>query len=163
MNKRKLVGLVSAGILSLGVIGSITNNSQASITESTTSDKATQLTKVQPKPVPKAKPICDGATITTACTVDGVSYKTYVYHAAVAEKTHTETTTSYQDKVTGYCTLCNDDTYSPSCATGRGACSYHGGVQQWNAPQTSKVPVNSTNVIIDAQAQAAYYEKVAEH
>ena len=33
-----------------------------------------------------------------------------------------------EKQVTGYCTLCNDGTLSPSCATGRGACSWHGGV-----------------------------------
>lgn len=34
--------------------------------------------------------------------------------------------------ITGYCTLCNDGTFSPSCAVGRGACSYHGGVNAYN-------------------------------
>lgn len=37
-------------------------------------------------------------------------------------------------KVVGHCTLCNDGSYSPTCATGRGACSHHGGVRQYNAP-----------------------------
>lgn len=35
-------------------------------------------------------------------------------------------------KVVGYCTLCNDGTFSPSCAVGRGACSYHSGVNAYN-------------------------------
>jgi hypothetical protein len=157
MGKRKLIGIATAGIISLSAIGSVTNNSQTSITDGAQSSKAVPSVNVQPESAPKAKPICDGTSITTLCTVDGVSYKTYVYHAAVAEKTHTETTTTYQEKVTGYCTLCNDGTYSPSCATGRGACSYHGGVQQWNAPRTTKVPVDTSNTIVDAPAQAAYY------
>jgi hypothetical protein len=35
-------------------------------------------------------------------------------------------------EVVGYCTLCNDGTFSPSCAVGRGACSWHGGVSAYN-------------------------------
>jgi hypothetical protein len=38
-------------------------------------------------------------------------------------------------EITGYCTLCTDNTFSPSCAVGRGACSWHGGVSQYNVPQ----------------------------
>lgn len=34
--------------------------------------------------------------------------------------------------ITGYCTLCADGTIS--YATGRGACSWHGGVAEWNHP-----------------------------
>ena len=161
MNKRTFIGLATAGVLLLGIIGSVDN---VQTNNSNTSKNAT----VAPSPTvkatttPKAKPICDGTSVTTDCTVEGVNYSTYVYHSAVAEKSHTETVTTYQKKVTGYCTLCNDGTYSPSCATGRGACSYHGGVQEWNAPEYTNSPVYSTNTIIDAPAQAAYYSKVAE-
>lgn len=35
-------------------------------------------------------------------------------------------------RITGYCTLCADG--SISYATGRGACSWHGGVAEWNHP-----------------------------
>lgn len=35
-------------------------------------------------------------------------------------------------RITGYCTLCADG--SISFATGRGACSWHGGVAEWNHP-----------------------------
>ena len=35
-------------------------------------------------------------------------------------------------RITGYITLCNDGTTSG--ATGRGACSWHGGVSEWNHP-----------------------------
>jgi hypothetical protein len=38
-------------------------------------------------------------------------------------------------EIIGYCTLCNDGTLSPSCAVGRGACSWHGGVAQYNYPR----------------------------
>lgn len=37
--------------------------------------------------------------------------------------------------ITGYCTLCNDGTFSPSCAVGRGACSYHRGVNAYNVAE----------------------------
>lgn len=102
----------------------------------------------------KALPVCDGTSITSNCKTDDGIYTTYVYHPAVAAKTHQET------EVTGYCTLCMDGTYSPSCATGRGACSYHGGVAQWNAPRTSRVPVYGSRLVVDVPAKEAYYDKV---
>lgn len=37
-------------------------------------------------------------------------------------------------RVVEYRTLCCDGTYSPSNAKGRGACSHHGGVCNWNDP-----------------------------
>lgn len=37
-------------------------------------------------------------------------------------------------RIIAYRTLCCDGTYSPSNAKGRGACSWHGGVCNWNAP-----------------------------
>lgn len=43
-------------------------------------------------------------------------------------------------KVVGYCTLCNDGTFSPSCAVGRGACSYHSGVNAYNVAEYSTIP-----------------------
>lgn len=42
-------------------------------------------------------------------------------------------------KVVGYCTACNDGTWSPSCAVGRGACSWHGGVAAYNVAQYSTI------------------------
>lgn len=110
----------------------------------------------------KAMPICNGKSVTSSCKLQGVIYKTYVYHPAVAEKTHTESVTTYKEETTGYCTLCADGTYSPTCATGRGACSWHGGVAQWNAPIISKVPVYTEKTVVDAPAQKAYYEKVLD-
>ncbi len=107
-------------------------------------------------------PNCDGLSITSNCTSDGVQYASYVYHEAVPEKSHDETVTTYKDEVSGYCTLCNDGTYSPSCATGRGACSHHDGVAQWNAPIHRNVQQYLTKKIIDAPAQEAYYEKSAK-
>lgn len=110
----------------------------------------------------KAMPICNGTSVKAECAHDGVVYKTYIYHPAVAEKTRTETNTSYREEITGYCTLCVDGTFSPSCATGRGACSHHGGVAQWNAPVIRNVPVTTSKTVVDTPARAAFYEKVAE-
>ena len=162
MNKRILISLATSSILLLGIVGSSANHSQNSKTAISKDDSSSSSLSVKSQAAPEAKPICDGTTITTDCTADGINYSTYVYHPAVPEKSHTETVTTYQKTVTGYCTLCNDGTYSPSCATGRGACSYHDGVQEWNAPEYTNTPVYSTKTIIDAPAQAAYYEKVAE-
>lgn len=47
----------------------------------------------------------------------------------------------YDERVIGYCTLCTDGTFSQTCAVGRGACSYHGGVLQYNYPQKLETPV----------------------
>lgn len=126
-----------------------------------------KATENKPKPtsnnvIKKAKPTCDGINVKTNCALENINYKTYIYHPAVAEKTHTETVTTYEDKIIGYCTLCNDGTYSPSCATGRGACSHHDGVAQWNAPQHGSVPVESTKTVIDVPAREAFYDKVVE-
>jgi len=110
----------------------------------------------------EAMPVCDGVKVTASCKVDGGFYKTYTYHPAVVAKTHQETETTYKEQVTGYCTLCVDGTYSPSCATGRGACSHHGGVAQWNAPRTSRVPVYGTKLVVDVPAKEAYYDKIPD-
>jgi hypothetical protein len=156
MKKRIIIVLITTAVLLTGVIASTSNNQSSNIN----SVKPNNSTSTTQKTTEKVEPICDGTTVTTGCTLDGISYKTYIYHPAIAEKTHTETVTTYQKEVTGYCTLCSDGTYSPSCATGRGACSYHGGVAQWNAPEYGSVPVYSTKTIVDAPAQEAYYEKV---
>lgn len=153
MKKLIVIGALLAGIFFLGAIGSGSGGQNAK-------QNIVQGNKVA-NPA-KTIPVCDGTTVTGSCAVDGISYKTYVYHPATAEKTHSETVTTYHEEIIGYCTLCNDGTYSPSCATGRGACSYHRGVAQWNAPISSNMPTSSTKTVIDVPAQDAYYEKVTE-
>lgn len=158
MKKRTVTGLIAAGLILFGIVAS-SGSSQSPELESIQRGGAVQgATKV----TEKIKPACDGTNVTAGCVFEGVNYKTYIYHPAVPEKTHTETETTYKEEVVGYCTLCNDGTYSPSCATGRGACSHHGGVAEWNAPRTRQVPVNVTKTVVDAQAREAYYEKVTE-
>ncbi len=58
----------------------------------------------------------------------------------------------------GYCTLCRDGTYSPTCATGRGACSHHGGVAQWSAPIYNQVEYYEEVKVIDVPASKERYE-----
>lgn len=106
-------------------------------------------------------PICDGINITQNCQDDsGTAYKTYLQHEAVAETTKqvthpatpAVTRTVYHPAVTGTrqvrgdcirtsisykngtCALsqCRDGSYSGS--TGRGTCSYHGGVARSGGP-----------------------------
>ena len=43
-------------------------------------------------------------------------------------------------QVIGYCTLCRDGTFSPSCAVGRGACSWHGGVASYGVARYRIIP-----------------------
>ena len=112
------------------------------------------------KTISQEKPICDGYKITSDCVYDGVEYSIYIYHEEKPEQTHVETKTTYTDEIVGYCTLCNDGTRSPSCATGRGACSHHGGVRQWNAPIYNKVAHTEQVTVVDSEKQDAYWEKV---
>lgn len=157
MNKRVVVGVISAVVLLFGVAGSSNSNQSSPNLNVVKPSDNTSTTGVTPV---KDIPTCDGTTVTSKCGLDGINYETYIYHPAVAEKTHTETTTSYEKEITSYCTLCSDGTYSPSCATGRGACSHHGGVAQWNAPVYRNVPIYSSKTIVDTPARDAYYEKV---
>jgi hypothetical protein len=160
--KKFTLGIVTAGAIVLALAGIGNSTIQSSKQNSNPSVKSA-ITEDVSKAIINVKPLtCNGGTVMANCTLDGVNYKTYQYHAAVPEKSHTEQVTTYEKKVTGYCTLCSDGTYSPSCATGRGACSWHGGVAQWNAPRYSSIPVYSTKTVIDAPAIAEYYEKVVE-
>lgn len=152
MKKRVVISSTVVGLILIGAIGSALDQPQSSTLNTT---EPAQV-------VEKITPVCDGVSVTKNCAVDGVDYITYIYHPAVAEKSRNETVTTYEQKITSYCTLCNDGTYSPSCATGRGACSHHGGVAQWNAPRYSSVPVYNTKRIIDVPAKEAYYEKVPQ-
>lgn len=152
MDKRNKLVLTLSAAFFLFILILCGNQSQNS--------KPTELNNNDNIILQKSKPICDGVSIQSNCEVDGVSYKTYIYHPAVPEKSHIETITTYRQQITGYCTLCNDGTYSPSCATGRGACSYHGGVAVWNAPVYSNVPEYNTKTVIDVPAKNEYYEKL---
>lgn len=161
MNKRAILGLTTTVFLLIAIAGSNNHSAQPNTSPKPESGNTQDTASTNTQPAAETKPICDGTAVTANCTVDGVTYTTYIYHPAVPEKSHVQTNTTYQKKLTGYCTLCNDGTYSPSCATGRGACSWHSGVQEWNAPMYSTSPVTTAETVIDAPAQDAYYDKVA--
>lgn len=136
--------------------------SEVNVTEN---KESTPKPTVVPTPIPTPTPLpkCNGTTVTSGCQVDGIEYTTYIYHPAVAEKSHNETVVVGQEQIiTGYCTLCVDGSYSPTCATGRGACSHHGGVAQKNAPVYSTQQQTQTTTVIDTPAQDEYYEKIAK-
>lgn len=169
MKRRDVVGFIASIVLFLGGFGIIGSMGGSGTSQSTQLNTAA-TPRITPTVIPEKKvetpkplPVCDGTTVMADCVSENITYKTYVYHPAVPEKTHTETVTTYEKKITSQCTLCVDGTYSPSCATGRGACSHHGGVAQWNAPVYTDVPVYSTKTIIDAPAQAEFYDKVAKN
>ena len=159
MSKRVVLSVIAIGLVLVGVLGS----SDADITHSENLKGSQVTTEMEtPVEVERVTPTCDGTTVSTNCVLDDVKYTKYIYHPAVAEVSHVERTTVYNEKIIGYCTLCNDGTYSPSCATGRGACSHHGGVNQWNAPKYQKVPEYFENVVVDTPAQLEYFEKVID-
>jgi len=100
------------------------------------------------------KPSCDGINVYKNCYVGNIGYSTYIYHP---EEGYTQKKQIGTEKVfTGeYCTLCRDGTYSPSCATGRGACSWHGGVKEKNAKVYIDKPIYESVYIIN---KYSYYE-----
>ena len=123
-------------------------------------------------------PTCDGTKVTKNCTKDGQKYSKYVNHAAEPEKKHTvyhppeygtrivrdckRTTIGYKN---GTCALsrCRDGEYSGS--TGRGTCSYHGGVAErgpWYEEREEQYLIKDgwTETIIDVPAKKAWTEKV---
>jgi len=81
----------------------------------------------------------------------------YDYKALITPAVAYQPGTPDKKVVTGYCTLCNDGSYSPSCAVGRGACSWHGGVAAYNVAEYRTIPGTSA-----VQAQPAVYSYVAK-
>lgn len=106
--------------------------------------------------------ICNGITITKNCEVNGVKYLKYKYFPPSKEVSHIENETTYNKEIVGYCTLCNDGTRSPSCSTGRGTCSHHKGVKQFNAPIYRNVAHSKKIKIIDHPAIPERYEKIKQ-
>ena len=150
--KKTMIGLgIFAGIV--GICSFLPNN------EVNNSDNDIEYINNN-RTISQETPICDGYKITSNCMHDGIEYSTYIYHEEKPEVTHTETKTTYTDEIVGYCTLCNDGTRSPSCSTGRGTCSHHGGVRQWNAPIYSKVAHTEQVTVVDSEKQDAYWEKI---
>jgi hypothetical protein len=76
----------------------------------------------------------------------------YVYKTLITSAVAYKSGTPDRKEIIGYCTLCNDGTLSPSCAVGRGACSWHGGVASYNVPEYRTIPGTPA-----VQAQPAVY------
>ncbi|MGB3988753.1 MAG: hypothetical protein WBK67_03640 [Minisyncoccales bacterium] len=147
---------VSEEALNMGEIGGTE--------ESANVEKAAKVEETVDLPDGKDEsiPECDGILIIKDCIFEGVVYSSYIYHPEVPEVYDYETVTTYNKEVVGYCTLCKDGTYSPTCATGRGACSHHGGVLQWNAPVYKTVPKQNQKKVLISSSKPAYYEKVVK-
>lgn len=138
-----------------GTKSSYTNNSSLEV------EKPEQPTvKKTMKVAEKKLPVCDGEKVTSNCELEGVKYLKYIYYPAVAEKSHMKTITTTTTEIAGYCTLCNDGTRSPSCSTGGGTCSHHGGIKQANAPIYKTVYHTSEVKLVDSPAVPERYEKV---
>lgn len=103
---------------------------------------------------------CDGYNVVSNCIYDGKIYLTYKYHEEMPAKEHIEKKVKYKNVIVGYCTKCKDGTRSPSCSTGKGTCSHHGGVLQWNAPVYERKKYVEEVVVVDQPRVAAYLEKV---
>lgn len=152
MKKLKVWHIIFVCIIVLSILGALSNDS-----EETSKTYESIKKEVEQKPI-----ICDGIDIIENCELDGVQYLTYKYYPAIEEKSHIETKTTYTKEIISYCTLCNDGTYSPTCATGSGACSHYGGVAQWNAPVYTNVPHYEEIKIIDSPAVLERYEKIVK-
>ena len=185
--KSILGSIAGVGVFATLVIGATatSNHNIGDATQGPTQGDSTQVKE-------QAWGVCDGVKVTANCVdEDGNKYSKYVfheaekeqtkevYHAATAAKTHTvyhpaeygtetyrecvKTTINYKN---GSCALsqCRDGEYSGS--TGRGTCSYHGGVARsggpWYVYKTRQVLVKKawTETVIDTPAKEAWTETV---
>jgi hypothetical protein len=159
--KLKIWQIVLTCIIGLGIIGSFGDNYEG--VSKRESEKNSNEVSNDIKLKENIVLICDGVNIIEDCVLNGKKYTLYKYYPAVEEKSHLETVTKYKKEITGYCTLCNDGTYSPTCATGRGACSHHGGVAQWNAPIYNQVAYYEEIKVIDTPAVAERYDIIEKN
>ena len=170
VTKRIVIGVVLTGVLGVGVIAGVAKSI----------DDA------------EWKRTCDGITITGKCQDDsGSRYSKYIFHEVEPEvtktvnhpaepaKTHTvhhpaeygthsvpvciKTTIGYKN---GTCALsrCRDGEYSGS--TGRGTCSYHGGVWYGGGPwykyveEQYLISAAWDEIIVDVPAKDAWTETI---
>lgn len=194
-----LLGIIAT--LSIGTFLAISASNQFQFKQfSTSANQAPQ------ENLTKTLPLCDGTHITENCQDNsGIAYRIYRQHEAIAETTKQVTHAAipavtrivHHPAVTGTrqvrgdcirtsisykhgtCALsqCRDGSYSGS--TGRGTCSYHGGVARsggpWYQYRTETYIVTPawnetivvepakpawTETVIDIPAQPAYLEKV---
>lgn len=178
IKQRKIIAIAIVSLVILGS-GSVIANSISNNALTTQNNVSTT-------------PTCDGTKITENCKgEDNLLYSQYiyhdaveevseeVYHAAIPEKSHkveheavygmrevrdcVRTSISYKN---GSCALsqCRDGSYSGS--SGRGTCSYHGGVARsggpWYTTTTEQYVITPawTETVIDEPAKAAWTEHV---
>ena len=165
---KKKIWIILGVILALIIIGSSNNQTLSKDKDgiNTDNEKSSNpvLNQTEDNDIQNEDeiPTCDGTSVTSDCEVNGVIYEVYKYYPAEEEKYHFETITTYEKKITGYCTLCKDGTFSPTCATGRGACSHHGGVAKYNAPIYSEIPKTEQKKIVDKEATPERWEKIVK-
>lgn len=81
----------------------------------------------------------------------------YVYKSLVTPAVAYEPAVPDKKEVISYCTLCGDGTFSPSCAVGRGACSWHSGVASYNVARYRITP--GTPAVAEQPAVYSYAPK----
>lgn len=128
------------------------------ITDAQISNRIEQLKA--PKDVETADKI---RTSTPACDSleEGFCQKTpveYVYKTLITPAVAYQPGTPDRKEIIGYCTLCNDGTFSPSCAVGRGACSWHDGVASYNVARYRTI--SGTPAVQAKPAVYSYESKV---
>jgi hypothetical protein len=160
--KLKIWQIVLICTIGLGIIGGFPGDSDEESSQKERKRNSKEISS-DAKLKKNAVQICDGINIIENCELNGNQYTLYKYYPAVEEKSHAKTVTKYKEEIVGYCTLCNDGTYSPTCATGRGACSHHGGVAQWNAPVYDQVAYYEEVKVIDTPAVAERYEIIEKN
>lgn len=88
------------------------------------------------------------------------SPNTYVFKSLITPAVAYQPGSPDTQKIVGYCTLCNDGSFSPSCAVGRGACSHHGGVAAYDVGEY--VAVRGTPEVPAKPAVYSYTPKTFE-
>ena len=153
----KQIGKTSLAVFLLFSYG-CSSNSTSEEKHQTTADTEQAIQTTTTVSVPKTTP--KPTTITTNCQVDGIVYSKYIYHPAIPESSHVEIVTTYENQIVDYKTQCNDGTWSPSNAKGKGACSHHGGVYDFYAPVYGSVRVDTEQTVIDPAVDAWYETEV---
>ena len=150
--------VIIAGLFIIGMLG--TNFSEDATTDYNIKSNEVKINASDQTKVENIVEICDGVNIIKDYELDGIKYILYKYYPAEEETFHYETEVTYEKKIVGYCTLCNDGTRSPSCSTGSGTCSHHGGVAEWNAPIYKEVAHEEKTKVIDSPAKDERYETI---
>lgn len=127
------------------------SSSQASQNNETKNDKKEEEEK--------QLPTCDGASITSDCVVDGITYSKYIYHPAKEAVTHIEKVQTGTETTTSDPYILCKDGFHWGSKTRKGACSGHNGVADPEHVDVIEKPVYEEQIVEDSPAQDEYYEK----